>query len=68
MSAKDLINWGELSRKLTGDRMYLRKNRIPKKYENKVKSLIGLIEMWEKHNDDKDSLETMGEFMKKLRK
>ena len=48
MSAKDLINWGELSRKLTGDRMNIRKNRIPKKYEAVVDRLVSVINDWDK--------------------
>lgn len=43
MKAEDLINWGELSRILTGSRLNIRKNRIPKRYEpfiNDLKSAI----------------------------
>jgi len=47
MSAKDLINWGELSRLLSGSRMNIRKNRIPQKYEADVQKLISHIETWQ---------------------
>jgi len=47
MSAKDLINWGELSRLLSGSRMNVRKNRIPEKYKEQVTSLVNCIESWQ---------------------
>ena len=47
MSAKDLINWGELSRLLSGDRMNIRKNRIPQKYEAATNYLIKHLQDWE---------------------
>ena len=50
MSIKELINWGELSRMLTGDRMNIRKNRVPKKYKESVDSLIKYLEDWEAEN------------------
>jgi hypothetical protein len=46
MSSKDLINWGELSRQLTGDRTYIRRGRIPKKYEKRIKRLLKIMEIW----------------------
>lgn len=47
MSAQDLINWGELSRLLSGSRMNVRKNRIPEKYKEQVTILINCIETWQ---------------------
>lgn len=47
MSAQDLINWGELSRLLSGSRMNIRKNRIPEKYKEQVTTLINCIEGWQ---------------------
>jgi len=47
MSIKELINWGELSRLLSGDRMNIRKNRIPKKYEAATNSVIKHLQDWE---------------------
>lgn len=47
MSAQDLINWGELSRLLSGSRMNIRKNRIPQKYEAEINSLVKYIETWQ---------------------
>lgn len=47
MSAQDLINWGELSRLLSGSRMNIRKNRIPQKYEAEINSLVKHIEDWQ---------------------
>lgn len=46
MSSKDLINWGELSRLLSGSRMNIRKNRIPEKYKEHVTNLVNCIESW----------------------
>lgn len=43
---KDLINWKALSRKLAGNDS-IRSNKMPKKYERKVKRLIRLLEGWE---------------------
>lgn len=46
MNAKNLINWGELSRLLSGDRGNVRRNRIPAKYQNDVNRLIKLVGEW----------------------
>ena len=35
----DIINWGELSRLLTGSRLNIRKNRIPKRYIERINRL-----------------------------
>lgn len=45
---KDLINWGELSRLLSGSRMTIRRNKIPKIHEKAVSELKLLIETWKK--------------------
>ena len=47
MKAQDLINWGELSRLLSGARMNIRKNRIPEKYKEQVTNLVNCIESWQ---------------------
>jgi len=52
MSIIELINWGELSRMLTGYRMNIRKNRIPLKYKDSVDSLIKHLENWEAENQN----------------
>ena len=44
MKAEDLINWGELSRLLTGSRLNIRKNRIPKKHEPFINDLKAAID------------------------
>lgn len=44
MDAKKLINWGELSRRLSGSRMTIRKNKIPKIHQPIVDELIESIE------------------------
>jgi len=46
MSWEKLINWGELSRILAGSRMTIRKNKIPKKHEAKIKELETMIKEW----------------------
>ena len=44
--SKELINWNALSQKLAGNDS-IRRNKMPKKYEQKVKRLIRLLETWE---------------------
>jgi len=43
-----LINWAELSRKLSGSDNSIRPNKVPKKYKKKVDRLIQLLEAWER--------------------
>lgn len=45
MSAQDLINWGELSRLLSGSRQTVRKNSIPKIHQPFVSELLEAIEI-----------------------
>ena len=47
---KDLINWVELSRFLANNETSVSRNRIPKKYQDRVNSLIQSIDQWEKEN------------------
>ena len=47
---KDLINWVELSRLLAGNESSVSRTRCPKKYQEKVDSLVSIIEAWIKHN------------------
>lgn len=44
---KDLINWHELSRRLSGNEQNIRQNSIPKKYEYKINLLIKFLEIWD---------------------
>lgn len=44
MSAKDLINWGELSRLLSGSRMTIRKNKVPKVHQPVIDELLSAID------------------------
>lgn len=57
----DLINWKELSRKLAGNNTSITRNRIPKKYQSKVDSLIATLKEWEEKNiktaDDNQALD-----------
>lgn len=48
MNAEKLINWGELSRLLSGSRMTIRKNKIPEIHKEKVNELKSAIEEWGK--------------------
>ena len=50
---KAFINWVELSRFLANNETSVSRNRIPKKYQDKVNSLIQSIERWEKENEVK---------------
>ena len=43
---KDLINWKQLSIKLSGSDNAIRKNQIPKKYQRKIDKLVKLLELW----------------------
>ena len=47
---KDLIKWVELSRILANNETSVSQNRCPKKYQDKVNSLIQSIERWEKES------------------
>lgn len=44
--SKDLINWKEVSRRLSGNDNSIRSNKCPKKYEKKVNRLLKVIELW----------------------
>ena len=44
MSAQDLINWGELSRRLSGSRQTVRKNKIPKIHQPFIDKLLKAID------------------------
>ena len=46
--SKDLINWAELSRILSGSNNSVRLNKIPKKYERKVKRLLLILDLWQR--------------------
>jgi len=46
MNWQNLINWGELSRRLSGCRMTIRKNKIPIIHQEKINELQKLIEVW----------------------
>jgi len=52
MDAENLINWGELSRLLAGNRSSITKKRIPKKHAATIDRLKGLIQKW---NDERHS-------------
>lgn len=57
---KDLINWHELSRRLSGSGQNIRPNAVPKKYQDKVNRLLKIIEVWERWQKNKstDSVST----------
>ena len=40
MDIKELINWGELSRMLSGSRQTVRKNKIPKIHQPFIEDLL----------------------------
>jgi hypothetical protein len=44
----NIIKWSELSRTLSGSDNSIRSNKIPKKYEQKVKRLLRLLDAWER--------------------
>lgn len=45
---KDLINWHELSRRLSGNGQNIRPNSTPKKYQRKVNRLLWILDLWER--------------------
>lgn len=45
---KDLINWQEVSRRITGEGQNIRKNKVPKKYQWKVDGLMRVLRSWER--------------------
>lgn len=47
MEIDDLINWGELSRLLAGNRSSITKKRIPKKHQATIDRLKELIQQWD---------------------
>lgn len=57
VNAKDLINWGELSRRLAGSRFTIRKNNYPKKHEALILDLeIAIEEVFKKHGKNEQDL------------
>lgn len=46
MKPEDLINWGELSRILSGSRSVVTRKRMPKKYEKQVNELLDAVSKW----------------------
>jgi hypothetical protein len=44
MKAKDLINWGALSRILSGSRQTVRKNSVPKVHQQIVDELLQAVD------------------------
>ena len=55
MDAKELINWGELSRMLSGSRQTVRKNKIPKIHQPFIDDLIKAIDKVIKKRTDNES-------------
>ena len=47
----DLIKWSQLSRKLSGSDNSIRPNKIPKKYEKDISSLLKALDNWESSID-----------------
>lgn len=52
---KNLINWKEMSRVLTGNETSISRNRIPKKYQSDVNDLILTIKAWAEKKEEKES-------------
>jgi len=44
--SKNLINWSEVSRKLSGSDNSIRSNKVPKKYQRKVNRLLWILDLW----------------------
>ena len=54
MNVEKLINWGELSRSLAGNRSSITRKRVPAIHQEKINKLITLLESWYR-NDAKSS-------------
>jgi hypothetical protein len=50
----NLLNWKELSRRLAGNETSITRNRIPKKYQQKIIDLIAHVEAWQEKIKEKD--------------
>lgn len=46
MTPENLINWGELSRILSGSRSVVTRKRLPAKHVKDVEELLKVIEEW----------------------
>jgi hypothetical protein len=44
--SKELINWKQVSIKISGSDNAIRKNQIPKKHQRKINRLLKLLELW----------------------
>jgi hypothetical protein len=55
MDAKELINWGELSRYLAGSRQTVRKNKIPKIHQPFIDDLIKAMNKVIKRRTDNEA-------------
>lgn len=57
MRAEDLLNWGELSRMLSGSRQTVRKNKIPKIHQPFIDDLLkAMSEVIKKRTDNEAGL------------
>ena len=57
METKDLINWGELSRMLSGSRQTVRRNKIPKIHQPFIDDLIeAMNKVIKKRTDNEASI------------
>jgi len=45
---KGLINWQELSRRMSANGQNIRSKKVPKKYERKVNRLLWILDLWER--------------------
>jgi hypothetical protein len=63
MDAKKIINWGELSRILSGTRSVVTKKRMPKKYKKAVNELLTVVTAWY-DSQQPDKADASGQKMK----
>lgn len=55
MTSSDLINWNTVSKVLTGNPDYIRKNwvgtnKIPTQFKKQISELLSLVESWQVKN------------------
>lgn len=50
MKPEQLINFGNISRLLAGNRSSITRDRIPKKHRENINYLLHLVDLWLKEN------------------
>lgn len=46
IKGSDMLNWSKLSKRLVGSETAIHRNKIPKKWERKMKRLLKFLDKW----------------------